>query len=62
MVDQDSKFDGKTARCFPLGGTESAFVSLAEAFAKLGHEVLQSQKLIKVFIIMEFIGNQLIMI
>lgn len=47
MVDQDSKFDGKTARCFPLGGTESAFVSLAEAFAKLGHEVIAKSKINK---------------
>ena len=40
MVDQDSEFNGRSYRDFPLGGTESAFVLLAEAFAKIGHEVI----------------------
>ena len=39
MIDHDSAFDGKTSRSAPLGGTESAFIALAESFAKLGHEV-----------------------
>jgi len=47
MVDHDSEFDGKTARSFPLGGTESAFISLAEAFAMLGHEVIAKSRISK---------------
>jgi len=47
MVDQDSEFDGKTVKLHPLGGTESAFISLAEAFAKLGHEVIAMSKISK---------------
>ena len=47
MMDQDSEFNGETARVSPLGGTESAFVSLAEAFAKLGHNVVAMTKITK---------------
>ena len=44
MVDHDSAFNGKTSRSAPLGGTESAFIALAESFAKLGHEVIAMTK------------------
>ena len=49
-MDQDSEFNGETARVSPLGGTESAFVSLAEAFAKLGHDVVAMTKSTKDFV------------
>jgi glycosyltransferase involved in cell wall biosynthesis len=44
MVDQDSDFNGLTYRKKPLGGTESAFVLLAESFAKIGHKVIALTK------------------
>ena len=47
MVDQDSEFDGQTSRLSPLGGTESAFIALAESFARLGHEVSAMSKVRK---------------
>jgi len=47
MLDHDSAFDGKTSRSSPLGGTESAFIALAEAFADLGHEVIAMTKISK---------------
>ena len=45
MVDQDSEFNGRTYKDLPLGGTESAFVLLAEAFAKIGHKVFALTKI-----------------
>ena len=45
MVDQDSSFDGNSYRSEPLGGTESAFVCLAEALSKLGHLVIAATKI-----------------
>jgi glycosyltransferase involved in cell wall biosynthesis len=44
MADDGIPFDGDTPHNGPLGGAESAFVSLAEAFAKRGHEVLAYTK------------------
>ena len=40
MADDGIAFDGTTPERAPLGGAESAFVSLAEAFAARGHRVL----------------------
>ena len=48
MLDQDSSYDGDSLRNKPLGGTESSFVSLAEAFADLGHNVTALTKIDKV--------------
>jgi len=39
MADCGIAFDGKTAEEGPLGGAETAFVALAEAFAARGHKV-----------------------
>lgn len=39
MADDGIAFDGAMMRERPLGGAESAFVNLAEAFAARGHEV-----------------------
>lgn len=39
MVDDGIEFDGRTMEERPLGGAESAFLELAEAFAALGHTV-----------------------
>ncbi len=39
MADDGIPFDGLTPTTGPLGGAESAFVSLAEAFSGNGHEV-----------------------
>jgi glycosyltransferase involved in cell wall biosynthesis len=39
MADIGVPFDGASLRAGPLGGAESAFVELAEAFATRGHEV-----------------------
>lgn len=39
MADDGIAFDGKTMRLRPLGGAETAFVSLAEALAARGHRV-----------------------
>lgn len=39
MADDGIAFDGKTAAAGPLGGAETAFVALAEAFAARGHRV-----------------------
>ena len=44
MVDQDFEFNGRSYREFPLGGTETAFVLLAEAFVKNGHRVIALTK------------------
>ena len=44
MIDQDASFNGRTYREEPLGGTESAFVLLAEAFVKNGHKVIALTK------------------
>ena len=44
MIDQDSAFNGKSYRDKPLGGTETAFVLLAESFIKLGHKVIAITK------------------
>ncbi len=40
MADDGIAFDGRTAESGPLGGAETAFVALAEAFAARGHRVL----------------------
>lgn len=40
MADDGIAFDGRTPETRPLGGAESAFLSLAEAFAARGHRVL----------------------
>jgi hypothetical protein len=40
MADDGIAFDGRTADAGPLGGAETAFVALAEAFAARGHEVV----------------------
>ncbi len=39
MADDGIPFDGRTPEMRPLGGAESAFISLAEALAKRGHDV-----------------------
>jgi glycosyltransferase involved in cell wall biosynthesis len=39
MADSGIAFDGRTADAGPLGGAETAFVALAEAFAARGHRV-----------------------
>lgn len=39
MADDSIKFDGFTLSQRPLGGAETAFISLAEAFATRGHDV-----------------------
>lgn len=39
MADQGIAFDGQTPTERPLGGAESAFIALGQAFAKLGHAV-----------------------
>ena len=44
MIDQDSDFNGRSYRDNPLGGTETAFVLLAESFSKLGHKVIALTK------------------
>ena len=44
MVDQDSNFNGLSYRKRPLGGTETAFVLLAESLSKLGHKVIALTK------------------
>ena len=44
MVDQDSDFNGRSYREKPLGGTETAFVLLAESLSKLGHKVVALTK------------------
>jgi glycosyltransferase involved in cell wall biosynthesis len=44
MVDQDSDFNGWSYRKKPLGGTETAFVLLAESLSKLGHKVIALTK------------------
>ena len=40
MADDGIAFDGATAEAGPLGGAETAFVALAEAFAARGHHVM----------------------
>jgi glycosyltransferase involved in cell wall biosynthesis len=40
MADDGIRFDGRTPEQAPLGGAESAFVALAEAFARRGHRVM----------------------
>jgi hypothetical protein len=40
MADDGIAFDGAMAEEGPLGGAETAFVALAETFARRGHEVL----------------------
>jgi glycosyltransferase involved in cell wall biosynthesis len=40
MADDGIPFDGKTPEAGPLGGAESAFVSLANALAQRGHSVV----------------------
>lgn len=40
MADDGIAFDGRTPEQGPLGGAESAFVSVAEALAQRGHSVL----------------------
>jgi glycosyltransferase involved in cell wall biosynthesis len=40
LTDDGIAFDGRVADTAPLGGAESAFVGLAEALARRGHEVL----------------------
>jgi hypothetical protein len=40
MADDGIAFDGRSAAAGPLGGAETAFVALAEAFAARGHEVI----------------------
>ena len=47
MVDQDSDFNGRSYREKPLGGTETAFVLLAESLSKLGHKVIALTKSLK---------------
>ena len=44
MIDQDSAFNGRSYRDNPLGGTETAFVLLAESFCKLGYKVIALTK------------------
>lgn len=39
IADDGIRFDGRTPETSPLGGAESAVISLAEAFAQRGHEV-----------------------
>lgn len=39
VLDDGLSFDGRTADIRPLGGAESAVISLAEALAKRGHDV-----------------------
>ena len=39
MTDDGIPFDGRTPETRPLGGAESAFVSLAAAFARRGHAI-----------------------
>ena len=39
MADDGIAFDGRSAAAGPLGGAETAFVALAEAFAARGHDV-----------------------
>src|SRR5205823_4100427 len=39
MADDGIAFDGATAEAGPLGGAETAFVALAEAWAARGHQV-----------------------
>src|SRR5260370_40246131 len=39
MADDGIALDGATAEKMPLGGAETAFVALAEALARRGHEV-----------------------
>ena len=51
MLDQDNSYDGDSFRNKPLGGTESSFVSLAEAFSNLGHNVTALTRIDKVKII-----------
>ena len=45
MADDGIPFDGMMAESSPLGGAEAAFVSLAEAFAARGHQVLVCNKI-----------------
>ncbi len=45
MIDQDSEFNGRSYRDKPLGGTETAFVLLAESFCKQGHKVIALTKI-----------------
>ena len=47
MIDQDASFNGRTYKEEPLGGTETAFVLLAEAFVKNGHKVIALTKKLK---------------
>ena len=44
MIDQYSDFNGESYRKKPLGGTETAFVLLAESLSKLGHKVIALTK------------------
>ena len=39
MADDGIVFDGNSLKSGPLGGAETAFLSLAQAFAKTGHQV-----------------------
>lgn len=39
LLDSGAPFDGRTPETFPLGGAESAVVSLAGALARRGHQV-----------------------
>jgi len=39
LLDSGAPFDGRTPETFPLGGAESAVVSLAETLAARGHDV-----------------------
>ena len=45
MTDDGIPFDGMMAEHSPLGGAEAAFVSLAEAFAARGHQVIVCNKI-----------------
>ena len=40
LVDNGITFDGDTLKSKPLGGAETAFISLAESLAELGHDVI----------------------
>ena len=40
MVDDGISFDGNSLEQGPLGGAETAFISLANSFSERGHEVL----------------------
>jgi len=48
MADDGIAFDGVSFEREPLGGAETAFVSLAEAFARRGHEILVRNHCIQV--------------